>query len=573
MMKLVEALNLVNRHAPQQGREFRVFLACGFTPLHLQTFLTAELIERMPQRSIVVDSGLYGDLPGNLQRAGDRPPDAVAVVIEWADLDPRLGYRSPHGGRLQHAQDVLETASVRLDQLGAAISEASRRVSVSLALPSLPLPAVFKSPTGWGDAAAFAIWEKLNGFAAALAGQPRVRILDPQPLAGPSPLHERLDLNLEFGSGFPYTRRHASALGEALAGLIRPATPMKGIITDLDDTLWRGILGEDGVEGVSWDLDHGSQAHALYQGMLMSLVDLGVLVAVASKNDAKLVNRALQRKDLVVSAESLFPIEANWGPKSSSVAAILRTWNIGADSVAFVDDSPMELAEVAAAFPQIECLAFPAGDDHAVAGFLGKLRELFGKPAVTEEDRLRTASIRASQGRERAAAGTTPDEFLARAESEIMLHFDRPDRRTFELINKTNQFNLNGRRIDETSFKARTEDSRGFLVSASYADKFGPLGKIAVVSGRLNGTEPVVDVWVMSCRAFSRRIEHQLLKALFEKFEADSIRLEFSQTERNGPLCDFLSAVGHTRPCGPTVITRECFLANSPPLYAKVKVE
>ena len=138
-----------------------------------------------------------------------------------------------------------------------------------------------------------------------------------------------------------------------------PAPPKKGIITDLDQTLWKGILGDAGVDGISWSLDGKSQAHALYQQVLASLADSGVLVAIASKNDPDLVEAALQRPDILLPPSQIFPMEVGWGVKSDAVGRILETWNIGADSVVFVDDSPMELAEVAEKYPGIECLRFP----------------------------------------------------------------------------------------------------------------------------------------------------------------------------------------------------------------------
>jgi len=109
---------------------------------------------------------------------------------------------------------------------------------------------------------------------------------------------------------------------------------------------------------VSWDLAGHHQLHGLYQLLLAALAEEGVLIGVASKNDPASVQQAFLRKDLLVRPNQIFPMEVNWNAKSSSVERILRTWNIGADSVVFVDDSPMELAEVAAALPGIECVRF-----------------------------------------------------------------------------------------------------------------------------------------------------------------------------------------------------------------------
>jgi len=377
---------------------------------------------------------------------------------------------------------------------------------------------------------------------------PAVRVLDPQQIDGSSPPEGRLSLASELRAGFPYSLHHASAMAGELAKLALPGTPKKGIITDLDNTLWRGILGEDGVDGISWDLDHDSQGHALYQAMLASLSRLGVLLGVA---------------------DLLFPIEAHWGPKSRSVRRILDRWNVGADAVVFVDDSQFELAEVREAFPEIETLLFPSQTD-AIDGFLRTLRQRFGKASATEEDRLRVGSLRAARRREAHAAKTNPDELLARAEPKIKLHFDAPDQRSYELVNKTNQFNLNGRRVDEATWRSRLEDPARFLIAASYADKFGPLGKITVVSGRRAQSELRVDTWVMSCRAFSRRIEFEMLKTMFDRYRVDRILLDYVPTDRNGPLGEFLGAVATEDAGGMAVVARDAFAAACPSLFSEV---
>ena len=155
-MKLAEALRLVNVQVPEDPQSFHVFLACGFTPLHLKTFLAAHLIRRVKNRPVLVETGLYGSLAGNLEKVTSHSPDSMAVVIEWADLDPRLGYRSSNGWRSGQTLDILKTVSLRLDQLSTGIRAVAQRMTVAVALPTLPLPPCFRAPVAWGDTAAFA---------------------------------------------------------------------------------------------------------------------------------------------------------------------------------------------------------------------------------------------------------------------------------------------------------------------------------------------------------------------------------------------------------------------------------
>ena len=114
------------------------------------------------------------------------------------------------------------------------------------------------------------------------------------------------------------------AVAELSVECLFPPLPKKGLVTDLDETLWKGVLGDVGVNGVSWCLDDHSQPHALYQQLVASLAESGVLVAIASRNDPALVRQAFERQDVLLNEEQVFPIESNWGAKSESIGRILR---------------------------------------------------------------------------------------------------------------------------------------------------------------------------------------------------------------------------------------------------------
>ncbi len=566
-MTLVEALRIVNQRANDSAR-LGLHLACGFTPLHFKTFLAAQVAERTSSGRVEIEVGLFGDLPGTLELLIRNPTSEVVVPLEWSDLDGRLGLRGAHDWRSDRLTDIMSSVRMRLGQLTELLTELAQRTTVALSLPTLPLPPMFKSPRGVADPASLELHRLLAEFAAGLAQSSAVRLVDSQHLETLSPLNSRYDVASDLRTGFPYRLPHACALAGMLAGLLRPAAPLKGLITDLDNTLWSGIVGEDGVDGISWDLDHKTQIHAVYQSLLGSLSELGVLVAVASKNDMAVVQQGLMRADLVVPPAGLFPIEANWGAKSESIRRILQRWNIGADSVVFIDDSPAELAEVAASVPGVRCLLFPTGDDAAILRLVGEVRDLFGKTTVLLEDRLRVSSLR--DGVAVLPTTTDPDEFLRQAEAEIKLEWNLPDARCFELINKTNQFNLNGRRLDEAEWRQRKSDPDCFLLAVNYSDKYAPLGKISVLAGRWRDGRPWIDVWVLSCRAFSRRIEHQVLQACFERLGVDQLVFDFQPTERNALIRNLLAELTGADPSSPTTLTREAFASRCPPLFAKV---
>jgi FkbH-like protein len=575
-MKLIEALELVaeNTSATDQPR-FEVGLVCGFTPLHLQTFLTAHLRQRLVDRHVAVRIGLFDDIPGTLRTLVDEPVDTVVVALEWSDIDPRLGIRQLGGWAPRHLPEIVEHAAIWLDQLLPLTRQIATVTPVVISLPTLPLPPMFFTATWQTGVFEAELKATLWKFAAATAAHPRIRILNPQNLDLASPPADRLHVAGSWAYGFPYHQAHAEQLAAALARAVENRQPMKAVITDLDDTLWDGIVGEDGVDNISWDLDHHTQAHGLYQQLLDTLSQEGVLVGVVSKNDPSVVDAALARDDVLISRERIFPLEIGWGSKAGAVARVLARWNVGADQVVFIDDNPTELAEVKSAHPALQCLPFPHGDPRAIYDLLTRLRDLFGRNALSEEDSLRLASLRAAAESPAVADQSEghSEALLEQAEASLVLDFtkDVNDARAFELICKTNQFNLNGRRPTERSWAEHLRDPHTFLLTATYKDRFGALGKVAVMTGRVGDSHVHVDTWVMSCRAFSRRIEHQCLKALFDRFPARRVSFAFTETPRNAPIARFLRSL-HGGPAGAEV-SAAAFDAACPRLFHRVVVK
>jgi FkbH-like protein len=570
-VKLTEALKTLQQ-APKNASPFHVALACGYTPLHVQTFLAAHLQRQLAGRRVTVSAGLYGDVLGTLASLKDAAAHGVALPLEWADLDLRFGYREAGKWGAAALPGILSDAIAMLDRMAATVEAIRPEIPIAVSLPTLPLPPIFHT-AGWQAAEAqLALEQKVAEFASRIAR--RCSLVSSARLAEESPPAGRYDLNADLLTGLPYTLPHAAAVASALSRLLAPPAPKKAIITDLDDTLWRGLAGEAGPENVSWDLASHSQLHGLYQKLLAALAEEGVLIGGASKNDPAVVKKAFEREDLLLPPDRIFPLEVHWGAKSGSIERILRTWNISADSVVFVDDSAMELAEAAAAHPGIECLLFPKDDYAAGYALLWRLRDLFGKPRVSQEDSIRLESIRQGAHFQQAAGGSISETFLREADAVTTFDFSlTDDPRALELVNKTNQFNLNGARYAEADWKNRLARPEEFLSVVSYRDKFGPLGKIAVLEGRHEGETLFIDTWVMSCRAFSRRIEHQCLQAMFERHAAREVFFNFHPTPRNGPLQDFLASISGRRPDAPFTLSRTLFEEKRPPLYQRVVME
>ena len=570
-MKLVEALEILQRPAIEDALPFSVSLACGFEPLHLRTFLAAELAVKLPRARVEVGAGMFDDLPGNIERATGSSADAIAVVIEWPDIDPRLGLRRLGGWRASDIAEVVEDAELQLERLDHELAGARGAKPIVVCPPTLPLPPLFTEGLDQSGPQELRLRSAVADFSSRLAQADRVTVCSAQRLDELSPPAQRRDVQAELTAGFPYSLAHASVVGALLAMLIAGGTAKKGLITDLDDTLWAGIVGEIGAENVSWSLDALGHRHGLYQQMLGSLAGAGVLIAVASRNDPARVADALNRTDLLIPADALFPVEAQWGPKSRSIERILEVWNVAPDAVVFVDDDPLELDEIREAFPDIVAVQLP-NDDDSMWSFLTALRALFGKATITGEDRLRVQSIRsATANSTHARSSTGRSDFLARARGSIEFSITQtPTGRSLELINKTNQFNLNGERLGAGAIDRALGDGATRLVTASYEDRYGPLGVVVVLVVRTDAGGLAIDTWVMSCRAFARRVEYHCLSYLFDRFGGDEIAIAYRPTDRNAPVREFLTSLIGTTPDGPVRLAREAFEERVPALVHRV---
>lgn len=555
-MKLTEALKVVagTRGSPI---EQRAFLACGFEPLHLPVFLRAHHAERFDGHALSIGVGLYGDLLGNLERAAQSDATLVWVIVEWADVDPRLGLRSTGAWSGLAGESLLAGASERLERLHAAIARIAERMPVVLAAPSVPFP-LLGHTTGWqASPLELELELHMTRFLASVARLEKVRVLHPRRLGSAA----RHDPQLELAAGFPYTLDHASTLARGLVELAFPRVPKKGLITDLDDTLWSGIVGEVGADAVSWSQAEHTQLHGLYQLFLRQLANAGVLLGIASKNEPDVVAAALARNDLLVDKDSFFPVAVSWGPKSEAVTAILRSWNISADAAVVVDDSRMELEEIRRAHPGITCLEFTPKDARRSLELLVELRDAFGKPQSLADDKLRAASIRSSALFEQQKTSGDLQGFLAGLDGIVTFDArrDRDGGRWLELINKTNQFNLNGARVTEGEWLRLVRDGEVLALGVEYRDRYGALGTIGVVVGRPSprtlGTPRALEIshWVLSCRAFSRRIEDHVLAHLFAFAGVDTVRLAYRRTPRNQPFQEFLSRIDVPLPEAGTV--------------------
>ena len=335
-----------------------------------------------------------------------------------------------------------------------------------------------------------------------------------------------------------------------IARLYRPA--VRAVITDLDNTLWGGIVGEDGVDGLELDPHGEGRPYLQMQRFLKDLSESGVPVCVVSKNEPEDAAAPFDRRaEMILSRQDMVHFRAGWGHKHEAIRDIAEALNLGLESVCFLDDSPHERAEARAFLPDLMVPEVAEDPESRVGDLIAS--GLFMTPVVQAGDRARVAFYRSESERQSLAATTT--DYGAYLESLGMVLSPRrvgPDNlaRVTSLVHKTNQFNLVGRRHGSRDIARMAEDERNYAFCFATSDRFGDAGIIAVLIGLAGGEAMEIDTWLMSCRVLKRGVEF----AIFEHFVTwigergmGSVDARFVPSKRNGMVAEFYDELGFTR--------------------------
>jgi FkbH-like protein len=354
-------------------------------------------------------------------------------------------------------------------------------------------------------------------------------------------------------------RQHPStralpALVEQQMAHIRAAVGLtrKVVVCDLDNTLWAGIIGEDGIDGIRvGNPSPEGEAHAYLQQYLKELQARGILLAVASKNNPDEARLPFTKHGgMVLRLEDFAAFEANWDDKATNLRRVAAKLSLGTDSFVFLDDNPFERAWVRSQMPEVAVVELGASPATYVRDLdAGRYFEVL---SVSEEDRRRSQLYRVEAEREafREQAGSL-ETFLAglhmRASSVAISDANRA--RVTQLVNKTNQFNVTTRRYTEAEVSALT--ARGWCAAFQLSDRFGDHGLVGVMfcqpgsSRRWN-----IDTWLVSCRVLGRQLEAFMLDRAVEAARSAGIthlRGIYTPTAKNGLVADLFDRFGFVR--------------------------
>ncbi len=367
--------------------------------------------------------------------------------------------------------------------------------------------------------------------------------------------NESMDYRFWYMSKAPFKKgflelyaRELVTIANALKGKSR-----KCLILDCDNTLWGGIVGEDGLRGLKLDR-HTYPGNIFYefQKSILRLHERGILIAICSKNNEQDVWDVLKgHPDCLLKREHLSAWRINWDDKATNISSLAEELNLGTDSFVFVDDNPVECGLIRDMLPEVTVLQVP--EKLYTYPLLLNRDRLFDVLAVSSEDRQRSQMYRAEASRKHEQAKfETVGQYLASLLISIAVHPATADEvaRVAQLTQKTNQFNLTTRRYSEARIAALRRNPDWAVMSLLVRDKFGESGLTGVLIARREGVEGIVDSLLMSCRILGRTIEQVFVLESFAVLERlwgiKTWRAEFIPTRKNQQVAGFWRSIGFT---------------------------
>lgn len=343
------------------------------------------------------------------------------------------------------------------------------------------------------------------------------------------------------------------SLANSLANIIKSlyGRNKKALVLDLDNTLWGGVVGDDGVDGIAVgpEVPEG-QVYDEFQSYCKALKSIGVVLAVDSKNDEENALAGLNHPDGVLRPEDFVAIKANWDPKDQNLKAIAAELNLGADSFVFADDNPAERAIVAAQVPGVATPVLDGAENYIKTLDHGGYFEV---TTLSGEDLKKTELYHANAERRRAqAAFADYGAYLDSLEMTATIRGFEPlyIQRIAQLTNKSNQFNLTTLRCSEDDIRSMAEDPAWLCLYGKLMDKFGDNGVVTVVAGQAEGETLHLRLWLMSCRVLKRGMEDAMMDAVVADAAArglKTIRGYYYPTAKNGMVKEFYAEMGFAR--------------------------
>ncbi len=378
---------------------------------------------------------------------------------------------------------------------------------------AITLPWVPEHPMLGRSSAAFSLNQLIRDF---VGSHPhRAGLLDLERIAAQIGEKEAIDRRFGLMMKAPFRSGFVTAIAREVVRILRtqffPAK--KVLVLDCDNTLWGGVVGECGVEGIQLDpYEYPGIAFYRFQFEILTLAEQGVLVCLCSKNDEQAVGDVLENHPhCLIKRQHLAGFRINWIDKASNIKSLAEELNLSVDSMVFVDDNPAECELVQSAFPEVSVLRVPS----KVYNLPGSLAATgwFDRFSLNPEDAERTKYYQAEQARKDVQKQHINHEgFLQDLEMRAVVRpltaAEIP--RAAQLCQRTNQFNLTTKRYTEADLESLRNDEHSRTYSLQAADRFGPVGFSGLMILRRNGPVIEVDTFLLSCRIIGRHFDRAL---------------------------------------------------------------
>ncbi|MFC9295702.1 HAD-IIIC family phosphatase [Streptomyces sp. NPDC057011] len=473
-------------------------------------------------------------------------PSLALLVLDPAVVTDEL----PAPWRVEDVEAALDAKLSLIERAAAVFATAT--TGATLVLNTLPLPRELTAQVlDLGSRARLgALWREANVRLLRLSEQrSEVVTVDLDPLLAEGvpardvrqSVYARAHLSDALLSGYA---REVGHLARQSAG-----GGKKVLALDLDNTVWGGVLGEVGPEGIETEGGYRGQAFRRFQQVARQLGSQGVLLAAVSKNDQDPVVKTLgEHPGLVLREEDFVRIRANWRPKHDNLTELARELNVGVDSIVFVDDSAFECGLVRRELPGVAVVQ--VGEEPALHPQRLLVDGWFDVRRLTAEDLARPARYREEQARQDFLdTFDSLEGYLRELDVSVTLAPAEPGQyaRVSQLTLRTNQFNLTTHRLQPAQVQALAEDPAGSVLTISSADRFGDNGLVGAVLLHREGDTVHIDNFLLSCRVFSRGIETTVLAALLHRAREEGARqvlADYRRTAKNGKVADFYPRSG-----------------------------
>ena len=351
----------------------------------------------------------------------------------------------------------------------------------------------------------------------------------------------------------PYTNGFWEFLGASLSRLVKAQrqASKKCIVLDCDNTLWGGIIGEDGMAGIELGDAFPGKAFCDFQRTVLDYKNRGFLLAVASKNNLEDVMEVFENHDaMILRPQDIAVFEVHWNSKVTSLQNIAAALNISVDSLVFVDDNAKEINEVRERLPEVECLQVPEELGNFPSLLLNT--DLFDRLEVTEEDRQRTQMMRAERQRDAIRTSAMSEEDFKRS-LDLKIHVFEIEQkhvaRVSQLINKSNQFNLTTRRRAPSEIEQLMQDAHAKVFGMEVSDRFGDYGLVGVAVITRADANAVwdIDTFLMSCRVLGRDAETSFISQIataVQGWSGETLVGRYIPTQKNQMVKDFFANHG-----------------------------